>query len=76
MRDLTWPRPGTAYLGLALDGSAAASLMSRHGLAIVHGPDGFVSSIGASWMRDDVPPGLLLDIGRPIPAPALPDCGP
>ena len=34
---------------------------------LLHGHGGLISSTAERWMRDGIPDGLLVDIGRPIP---------
>ncbi|MGW1764661.1 hypothetical protein ACWCQL_11390 [Streptomyces sp. NPDC002073] len=68
VRDLAWRRPGRAYLGLPVRADAAVAMMGRHGAPLLHA-DGMVSPIAQAWLRDGVPEGLLLDVGRPLPAP-------
>ncbi|MCT9093858.1 hypothetical protein N4G70_34135 [Streptomyces sp. ASQP_92] len=66
-RDLTWPRPGRAYLGLPVHAEEAARLMSQHG-PLLHG-NGFASDLAVTWCRDGFPAELLAEgIGRPVPA--------
>ncbi|WP_326655699.1 hypothetical protein [Streptomyces sp. NBC_01750] len=70
VRDLTWRRPGAAYLGLPVAGEEAGALMGEHGGPLLHGRGGLVSPVAESWMRGGVPAGLLVDVGRPLPASA------
>jgi hypothetical protein len=65
-RDLTWPRPGLAYLGLPVRAEEAVRLMSEHG-PLLHG-NGFASDLAVRWCREGVPAELLVDVGRPVPA--------
>ncbi|NWF30855.1 hypothetical protein HW130_32195 [Streptomyces sp. PKU-EA00015] len=67
VRDLTWPRPGAAYLGLPVVAEAAAALMGEHGGPLLHA-NGAIGPVAESWMRGGVPAGLLVDVGRPLPA--------
>ncbi|OII59990.1 hypothetical protein BJP40_12020 [Streptomyces sp. CC53] len=66
VRDLTWPRPGAAYLGLPVAAEAAAALMGEHGGPLLHA-NGLAGPLALSWMREGVPAGLLVDVGRPLP---------
>lgn len=68
-RDVTWPRPGAAYLGLPVDAEAAQRIMGERTGPLLHGRDGLASTLAVEWMRDGVPDGLLVDVGRPVSAP-------
>lgn len=65
--DLTWHRPGRAYLGLPVRADRAATIMGAQTGPLLHGPGGLASDAAMSWLRDGIPPGLLADAGRPIP---------
>ncbi|MFC9298472.1 hypothetical protein ACFTWH_27920 [Streptomyces sp. NPDC057011] len=66
--DLTWPRPGAAYLGVPVVPEAASALMGRHGGPLLH-HNGMPGPAAMEWMRAGVPAELLVDVGRPVPAP-------
>ncbi|MHC3394768.1 hypothetical protein ACLQ2E_35750 [Streptomyces lavendulocolor] len=66
VRDLTWPRPGAAYLGVPVVPKAASALMGRHGGPLLHG-NGMPGPLTLEWMRDGVPAELLVNVGRPVP---------
>ncbi|MFF4392981.1 hypothetical protein ACFY0G_40605 [Streptomyces sp. NPDC001552] len=65
--DPTWRTPGRAYVGLPVEAEAAARIMSEAGGPLLHGRGGLISSTAERWMRDGIPDGLLVDVGRPIP---------
>ncbi|EST18052.1 hypothetical protein [Streptomyces niveus] len=65
-RDLTWPRPGGAYLGLPVHAEDARRIMCESG-PLLHG-NGFASDLAVKWCREGVPAELLADVGRPVPA--------
>ncbi|MFM9625324.1 hypothetical protein ACKI14_46320 [Streptomyces turgidiscabies] len=67
-RDLTWQKPGRAYLGLPVDAEYAARTMGDRAGPLLYGAVGMASELAREWMRDGVPAGLLVDVGRPIPA--------
>lgn len=66
VRDLTWPRPGGAYLGVPVAAKTALALMGEHGGPLMHN-NGLVGPVAQSWMRTGLPAGLLVDAGRPLP---------
>ncbi|MFE0654230.1 hypothetical protein ACFVZH_37370 [Streptomyces sp. NPDC059534] len=66
-RDLTWPTPGQAYIGLPVDAQAAARIMGEQVGPLLHGRGGMISSAAEQWMREGIPEGLLVDIGCPVP---------
>ncbi|MEV7842040.1 hypothetical protein [Streptomyces albidoflavus] len=65
--DLTWPRPGRAYLGLPVRADAAQHIMSETSGPLLYRAEGLISTTAERWMRDGLPDGLLVDIGRPVP---------
>ncbi|MFD8146084.1 hypothetical protein [Streptomyces sp. NPDC059708] len=65
--DPTWRTPGRAYVGLPVEVEAAARIMGEACGPLLHGRGGLISSTAERWMRDGIPDGLLVDVGRPIP---------
>jgi hypothetical protein len=66
-RDTTWPRPGLAYLGLPVRADAAKDLMLATCGPLLHGSHGLISELAERWLREGVPEGLLVDVGRRVP---------
>ncbi|MFD9150948.1 hypothetical protein ACWHAO_27995 [Streptomyces albidoflavus] len=66
-RDLTWPRPGRAYLGLPVRAEEAVRIMNERLGPVLHG-NGLASDLAVTWCREGVPAELLADVGRPVPA--------
>ncbi|MFJ4493167.1 hypothetical protein [Streptomyces diastaticus] len=64
--DVTWPRPGGAYLGLPVRADEAVALMTATGSPLLHGPSGLPPYAAYSWCRDGIPEGLRADVGRPV----------
>ncbi|MFB7031007.1 MULTISPECIES: hypothetical protein [unclassified Streptomyces] len=64
--DPTWKAPGAAYVGLPVVPSVAAGLMSDCGGPLLHSASGLVSPVTERWMREGIPEGVLVDVGRPI----------
>ncbi|MEU0938954.1 hypothetical protein [Embleya sp. NPDC005971] len=57
--DPTWTDP-TAYLGITIEPSAARNLVREHGCPV---PE-------QVWVREGVPAGVLVDVGREVPTAA------
>lgn len=68
-RDLTWPRPGLAYLGIPVHAEAAARIMSERRGPLLYAVEGLGSELAVEWAREGIPAELLADVGR------LPDGG-
>ncbi|MFC9233617.1 hypothetical protein ACFTZI_32460 [Streptomyces decoyicus] len=66
-RDVTWRRPGTAYLGLPVRAEVAKDLMAEQFGPLLHGAEGLISPLAERWMRTGVPEDLLVPVGRPVP---------
>jgi len=66
VRDLTWPRPGAAYLGIPVRAGIATELMREQFGPLLHGRDGMSSDRAMEWARQGIPRELLADVGRPI----------
>ncbi|MFJ3673626.1 hypothetical protein ACIPSE_45015 [Streptomyces sp. NPDC090106] len=66
VRDLTWPRPGRAYLGIPVRAEAATQIMAERG-PLLYAAEGMGSTLAMEWARDGIPAELLVDVGRPIP---------
>ncbi|MFE6166160.1 hypothetical protein ACFQ7F_45535 [Streptomyces sp. NPDC056486] len=67
-RDLTWRRPGRAYLGIPVRAQDAARLMGEQSGPLLHGAGGLASDLVVTWCREGFPAELLADVGRPLPA--------
>jgi hypothetical protein len=67
-RDLTWPRPGLAYLGIPVHAEAAARIMGERRGPLLYAVEGLGSELAVEWAREGIPAELLADVGRPIPA--------
>ncbi|MFD4020608.1 hypothetical protein [Streptomyces sindenensis] len=64
--DLTWSDPGRAYLGLPVRADTARRIMSETAGPLLYGAEGLVSPTAMQWMRDGLPDGLLVDVGRSV----------
>lgn len=64
--DPTWPELGRAYLGLPVHADAARHIMGENGGPLLFAAGGLISPAAERWMRDGLPAGLLVDIGRPV----------
>jgi hypothetical protein len=67
-RDLTWPRPGLAYLGIPVHAEAAARIMGERRGPLLYAVEGLGSELAVEWAREGIPAEILADVGRPIPA--------
>lgn len=68
VRDLTWRRPGRAYLGIPVHAEAATRIMGKQGSPLLYAAQGHASELAVEWARDGIPAELLVDVGRPIQA--------
>ncbi|MEU5361595.1 hypothetical protein ACFY9R_31935 [Streptomyces albidoflavus] len=64
--DVTWSRPGRAYLGLPIRAEDAVRLMSETHRPLLHGPRGLPTYLAHVWCRDGIPQGLRVEVGRPV----------
>lgn len=64
--DVTWRRPGGAYLGLPVRADEAVTHMSKTHSPLLHGPRGLPTYLAHTWCRDGLPDGLRVDVGRSI----------
>ncbi|MFI1569064.1 hypothetical protein ACH4ZX_39670 [Streptomyces sp. NPDC020490] len=69
-RDLTWRRPGRAYLGIPVHAEEATRIMGAQGSPLLYSAEGHASRLAIEWARDGIPAELLADVGRPVPADA------
>ncbi|MEU9279464.1 hypothetical protein [Streptomyces sp. NPDC048341] len=69
-RDLTWRRPGRAYLGIPVHAEEATRIMGAQGSPLLYAAEGHASRLAMEWARDGIPAELLADVGRPVPADA------
>ncbi|WP_327713675.1 hypothetical protein OG912_37910 (plasmid) [Streptomyces sp. NBC_00464] len=65
--DLTWRRPGLAYLGLPVDAEYAVRMMKETAGPLLHDSSGRISALAREWMRHGVPAGVLVDTGGRLP---------
>jgi len=66
-RDLTWRRPGLAYLGIPVHAEAAVRIMGERRGPLLYAAEGLGSELAVEWSRAGIPAELLADVGRPIP---------